>query len=61
MQIHFFTIVREAADNIAQEKILLNVVLILLGQPCTGKKPYAILSKNPVQCCLNTLGTTLHR
>ena len=46
-------IVHKVPDNIAQEKILFNVVFILLWQHCTGK--------NPVQCCLNTLGTTLHR
>ena len=30
-------IAQEATDNIAQEKILFNVVLIFLGQHCTGK------------------------
>ena len=39
-------------DNIVQEKILFSIVLILLGKHYTGK--------NPAQCCLNTLGTTLH-
>ena len=39
-------IVQGASDNNAQEKILFNVALILLGQHCTGK--------NPVQFCLNT-------
>ena len=52
------------------DKILFNVVLILLGQHCTGK-PFVqycprvsrqhCTGKNSVQCCLNTLGTTLHR
>ena len=32
----FSTIVWEVADNIAQEKIICNVVLMLLGQPCIG-------------------------
>ena len=44
--------VQEAPDILYREKNLFNVVLILLGQHCTGKKL--------VQCCLNTLGTTLH-
>ena len=35
------SVVLEAPDNIAQEKILLNVALNLLGQHCTGN----------VQCC----------
>ena len=61
--------VQEAPDNIAQEKILFNVVLILLGQHCIGKiyvqccprgsRQYCA-GKKPVRCCLNTLGTTLH-
>ena len=52
-------------------KILVNVVLILLGQHCTGKYPMQCCpweapeqqctERNPVQCCLNTLGTTWHR
>ena len=46
-------VVQETPDNIAHEKNLFNVVLILLVQHCTGKKL--------VQCCLNTLGTTLRR
>ena len=44
-------IVLEAHDNNAKEKILLNLVLILLEQNCTGK--------NLLQCCLNTHSTTL--
>ena len=32
-------VVQEAPDNNAQEKILLNVVLILSGQHCTGQDP----------------------
>ena len=31
-------VVQETPDNIAQEKNLFNVVLILLAQHCTGKK-----------------------
>ena len=46
-------IVLEAEDNNTPEKILLNLVLILLGQNCTGK--------TLLQCCLNTSWTTLHR
>ena len=59
------SVVEEASDNIAQEKILFNVVLILFGQHGTVMKPCAILSKrlqttqhrkhpvrkHPVQCC----------
>ena len=37
----------------AQKKILFNVVLMLLGQDCTRKKPYAMLSQR--------LQTTLYR
>ena len=48
-----FNVVQESPDNIAQEKMLLSIALIFLGQHCTAKVP--------VQCCLNTLGTTLHR
>ena len=36
-------VVQEARDNIAHEKILFNIVVILLGQHCTDK--------NPVQYC----------
>ena len=36
-------IVQESPDNIGQEKVLINVVLILLGQQSTGK--------NLAQCC----------
>ena len=46
------------------KKFLCNVVLILLGQYCIGKNPMQFclrgLRKNPVQCCLTTLETTLH-
>ena len=51
-------------------KILFNVVLILLGQHRTGKSFAQCCprcsrqhwtEKNPVQCCLNNLGTTFHR
>ena len=58
------------SGNIAQEKILFNIVLILFVQHSSGKilvqccprgsrKYYT--GKIPVQCCLNTLGTTLRR
>ena len=36
-------VAQEIPDNIAQEKILFNIVLILLGRHCTGK--------SLVQCC----------
>ena len=39
----FSNVVQEAPDNITQEKILLNVVAILLGQHWTDK--------NLVECC----------
>ena len=72
-QVHTLcNVVLEAPDNIAQENILFNVVLILLGlillaQHSTGKtlcklpkRLHAILQRK--KCCLNTLaGTTLHR
>ena len=32
-------VVLEAPDNNAQEKVLINVVLILFGQQCTGQNP----------------------
>ena len=38
------SVVREAPDNIAWEKTLLNIVLILLGEHSLGKKS--------LQCCL---------
>ena len=104
-QIRFLcNVVQEASDNIAQEKIVFNVVLILLGQHCTGKKVVQCCPRGfrqhaqeknlfnvvlillgqhctakihvqccprgfrqhctgtkSVQCCLSTLGTTLHR
>ena len=52
------------------KNILLNNVLILLEQHCTGKTFVQCCSrgskqhctgKSSVQCCLNTLGTKLHR
>ena len=89
------SLVQEASDNIAQEKKVIYVVLILLGQHGIGKNllcnvvkevPDNVAKdswdniaqvdtlcnvvleaqdtntpKNSVQCCLNTLGTTLHR
>ena len=36
-------VAQKAPDNIAWEKILSNVVLILFGQHCTAE--------NPMQCC----------
>ena len=41
---------RYSQDNIVQIKTLCNVVL-----------QTTMYRKNPVQCCLNTLGSTLHR
>ena len=61
---------REALDNIAEEKTLFNVVLILSGQQYACQNPMQCcprgsrqhcIRKNPVQYCLNTLGTILHR
>ena len=63
-------VVREASNNITQVKILFNVVLIILGQHCTGENfvlccprtsRQHCAGKNPVKYCLNTLWTTLHR
>ena len=65
-------VVREAPDNTVSEKVLCNVVLILLGQHCTEQNPIPIqcclsssrqvyVRKNPVQCCFNILGITLPR
>ena len=61
---------QEDPDNIALEKDLFNVVLMLSVQHCTsqnaipccpiGSRQHCI-KKNLVQFCLNTLGTTLHR
>ena len=65
----FSNVVQEAWGNIAQENILFNVVLIKLGQHCTGKHlvqscPRASrqhsTQKILLQCCLNTLWITLH-
>ena len=64
------SVVFQAPDNNAQEKILFYVVLILLGQHYIGKNPMQCWTwgsrqqctgKNLVQCCLNTLGTTWRR
>ena len=51
--------------------ILCNFALVHLGQHCTGQNSIQCclltgfrqhgIRKNPVQSCLNTLGTTLHR
>ena len=38
--------VQEAPDNFAQEKILCNIVLILLEQCCTRSKPYSVVLCN---------------
>ena len=66
-------VVREAPDNIAQEKILRilrNVVLLLIGQHCTRQKPLQCclrgsrqhcIRENLVQCFLNTLGTIYNK
>ena len=63
-------VVREAPNDITYEKILFNVVLILLGQHCTGQNPMQCcprgsrqhcIRKNLAQFCLNTLRTKLHR
>ena len=49
---------------------MFNVVLIILGQHCTGQNPMQCcprcsrqhcIRKSPVQCRLNTPGTILHR
>ena len=61
-------VVQEPPDNIAQEKSMCSVVLILLWQHCTGKILRNVVletpgniaeDKKPVQCCRNTPGTTL--
>ena len=52
-----------------KKKTLCNVALVLLEQNCTSQNPMQCCPrgsrqhciKNPVQCCLNTYGTTLHR
>ena len=63
-------VVPETSDNAEQENVLFNVVLILLGQYCTGTTLCSVAlevpdnlaqEKNPFQCCLNSLGTTLHK
>ena len=63
-------VVLEAPDNSTHEKILFNVVLIHSRQHCTGQNPMyccprgsrqQCIRKILVQCCLNTLGTILHR
>ena len=51
-------------------KNTVNIVLIFLWQHCTSKNPrqcshwgsrQQFTGKNPAQCCLSSLGTTLHR
>ena len=63
-------VVPEAANNFAQEKTLCNVVLIFLGLYYTGQNFTQFyqsgcrqhwIRKSPVQCCLDTLGTTFNR
>ena len=65
-----YNVVQEARDKITQEKFLLNVGLISLGQHGTGKilmENYPRDSiqrcggKNIVQSCLNTLEATFHK
>ena len=61
----------DAPDNNVSEKILFSVVFMLLGQHCTcqnlvqccpkGSRCECTEKKNHVPCCLNVLGTTLHR
>ena len=68
-----YNVVLEAPDSSAKKKIIpvqCCVVLILLGQHCTGQNPMQccprcsrqhFIRKNFVQSSLNTLETTLHR
>ena len=48
-----YAMLPERPQTTLYKKILCDAVLILLGQLC--------IRKNPVQYCVNTLGTTLHR
>ena len=48
-------VVLEAPDNIAQEKILFNVVLILLGQDCTGKSLVRFCPRASRQHCTGNI------
>ena len=58
---------RGSKQQCARKKILCKIVLILLGQHCTAESPMQCcqrelcVRKNPVQWCLNNLGTILHR
>ena len=49
----------ETPDNNAEEKFLFNVVLIFLERHCKSKQP--VQRKIPIQCCLNSLRTTLRK
>ena len=61
---------RGSKQQCTRKKILCKIVLILLGQHCTAESPMQCcqrgsrelcVRKNSVQCCLNNLGTILHR
>ena len=45
-------VVSEDPDNIAQEKILWNDVVILLGQHCIGQSPMQCISRGSRQHCI---------
>ena len=47
-------LVRDTPDNISIKKILFNVVLILLGQHCTGKNPMQCCPRGSRQLCIDT-------
>ena len=62
--------IRGVPGNNEQEKIFWKIVLILLGKHCTAENPMQCCPRgsrqlcirtNAAQCCLNTLGITLHR
>ena len=64
-----YAILSERLHVTLHKEILCNFALILLGQHCTGKDPMPCCTRgprercireNPVQCCLNTLWTTLY-
>ena len=65
-----YSVFRESPDNIALEKTLCNFLLILSGQywicpnlkqNCPRDTRQLCITKNLVQYCLDTLGTTLFR
>ena len=65
-----YNVVLEAPENSALEKVLFNAVFIHFVQLGTGQNPMQCfprglrqhcISKNPVQYCLNNIGTTLFR